>query len=561
MLCWAVPSFDCTRACCAALAILLPLGARAQLPTPGTGVESFTVFVRGVRVGSEQIAVSRSADGWTIASSGRLNPPIDVAARRVQVDYDGNWHPRNVSVEATVRGAVLSIQSLITGGSAATHVFNAGRATDRTDTIAADALLLPGPLWGPFEALAQKLHDAPEGTVVHAYAPGEAAFDIRSGEPTTERIQTVSELVTARRTPITLLLTTPIDGEIWIDARGRMLRLTLPPEGLDVIRDDLAAVSSRRITISRPNDESVKIPANGFTLVGTLSRPASTSAMPAKLPAVVLVGGTGATDRDDAVYGIPIFGQLAGALADAGFIVVRYDKRGIGQSGGRAESATLADFAEDARAAVRFLANRKDVDPKRIVVVGHAEGGAIALIAASKDKRIAGVAVMGTSGVTGSELVLARQQHMLNRMNLSAEEKQAKVETQRRINDAVVSGKDVDKLPPEVRRQLENVEFQSVLANDPAKIVPEVRQPLLILQGELDTEVDPSNADRLEALARKRKHPARVDVVKLPAINHLFVRAKTGEVDEYPALPDKHVSPDAVRALTSWLQKTFPPPK
>ena len=116
-------------------------------------------------------------------------------------------------------------------------------------------------------------------------------------------------------------------------------------------------------------------------------QPAQASA--ARLPAVVLVGGSGPTDRDGIAYGIPILGQIAGALADAGYIVVRYDKRGIGQSGGRAESASLADYAEDLRAAVKMLADRKDVDPKRIAVVGHSEGGDVALMAAAKDKRIA----------------------------------------------------------------------------------------------------------------------------------------------------------------------------
>ena len=76
----------------------------------------------------------------------------------------------------------------------------------------------------------------------------------------------------------------------------------------------------------------------------------------------MLVGGSGPLDRDETVAGIPIFGQLAGALADAGFTVLRYDKRGIGQSGGRVEAAGLTDYAEDLRAAVKFMAARKDVD-------------------------------------------------------------------------------------------------------------------------------------------------------------------------------------------------------
>jgi len=559
-----MPFSDCTRAACAAVLLALPLAARAQQagpppPPPAAGAESFAVFIRGARVGSEQIAVTRTADGWTVASSGRLGAPADVVSRRVQVQYDPNWNPRAASVDATIRGQVYSIQSTVAGTAATTHVVNGAQAADRTDTIAPDAVFLPSPFWGPFDALAHRLKAAPAGTVVHAYAPGQAAFDIRSGEPTTERIQTVSEMVTARRTPITMLLPTPLDGEIWIDARGRMVRLTIPPQSLDVVRDDLAAVSSRRVTISRPNDEPSKIPANGFTLVGTLSRPLQASA--AKLPAVVLVGGSGQNDRDEVVQGIPVLGQIAGALADAGFLVLRYDKRGVGQSGGRVESSTIADYAEDVRAAVRLLSERKDVDRSRIVVAGHGDGGAIALIAASKEKRIAGIALMAASGVTGSEQLLAQQQRALSRLNLSAEEKQAKVDTQRRINDAVVSGKDLDRLPPEIRRQVDNPEFQSLLAHDPAKVLPGVRQPILILQGELDTQVDPSNADRLEALARKRKNAPPVDVVRLPGLNHLFVAAKTGEVEEYATLPDKRVDAALTRAIAAWMQKTFPSPK
>jgi predicted alpha/beta hydrolase len=132
------------------------------------------------------------------------------------------------------------------------------------------------------------------------------------------------------------------------------------------------------VVISRPGDEPVLIPANGFNLAGTVSK---ATAAGARHPAVVLVAGSGPLDRDETVAGIPIFGQLASALADAGFAVLRYDKRGIGQSGGRVESAGLTEYAEDVRAAVTFMGRRKDVDAKRISVVGHSEGGAAALIA------------------------------------------------------------------------------------------------------------------------------------------------------------------------------------
>ena len=70
-------------------------------------------------------------------------------------------------------------------------------------------------------------------------------------------------------------------------------------------------------------------------------------------------------------------------------------------------------------------------------------------------------------------------------------------------------------------------------------------------------EVLPTNADRLEALAKARKQPAAVEVVKIPGVNHLFVPAQTGEVDEYPALADKQLSPVAMTAIVDWLKKTL----
>jgi len=84
-----------------------------------------------------------------------------------------------------------------------------------------------------------------------------------------------------------------------------------------------------------------------------------------------------------------------------------------------------------------------------------------------------------------------------------------------------------------------------------------VRQPLLIVQGDLDTQVEPPNADRLEALARARKNAKPVEVVKIPGVNHLLMPAATGEVDEYPTLKDKHVSPAVTQAIVTWLKKTL----
>src|SRR5207245_4604607 len=137
-------------------------------------------------------------------------------------------------------------------------------------------------------------------------------------DSTTEQIQTTARLITAKRTRVTASSTiAPTDINIWGDETGRLLRLTVPAQGLDVARTDIASVSARQVTVSRPNDEAVRILANGFSLTGTVSKPAGPAKGP--FPAVILTGGSGLLDRDELIAGIPILGQLADARADAGF--------------------------------------------------------------------------------------------------------------------------------------------------------------------------------------------------------------------------------------------------
>jgi len=320
------------------------------------------------------------------------------------------------------------------------------------------------------------------------------------------------------------------------------------------VRDDVSSSTTRTQTHSNPGDEPATIPASGFNLGATLTRPANAAG---KLPAVILLPGSGVGDRDGVAAGVPTTGQIAGAIADAGFLAVRFDKRGYGQSGGRAESATLNDFAEDAVAVMKWLAARRDVDSKRIAVVGHSEGAWVALLAAAREKRLAAVAAIATPSGTGSELILEQQRHALDRMNATVADRQAKIELQTKINAAVISGRGWESVPPEMKRQADTPWFQSLLMFDPAKVIKNVRQPMLFVHGELDTQVPVSHVERIADLARKQSKSKAVEVVTVRGVNHLLVPAVTGEVDEYATLPDRTVSKDVTSAITGWLSKTF----
>jgi pimeloyl-ACP methyl ester carboxylesterase len=384
---------------------------------------------------------------------------------------------------------------------------------------------------------------------------GGSAFQIEVGGSTEETIQTAADTIRARRTAARLLVpNSSIDVEVWGDEAGRLLRVSVPGQSLEVARDDVASVAARVVTVSRANDEQVRVQANGFSLAGTISKPGDAGARP--LPAAILVAGSGGQDRDQTVFGIPLFGQLAGRLADAGFLVLRYDKRGIGQSGGRIESATLADYADDLRAAVRFLDQRKDVNRKQIAVIGHGEGGSMSMIAAAKEKKVAAVALLAASGVTGAELNIAQISRAVERAKRPEAERQSTLELQKKIQAAVLSGKGWDEIPPALRRQAEVPWFRSFLAFEPARQMLDVKQPVLIVHGLLDTQVPPSNADLLEKIARGRRRAGAVEVVKIPGVNHLLVPAVTGEFDEYATLKVKAVSEVVSDAIIGWLKKT-----
>ena len=374
-----------------------------------------------------------------------------------------------------------------------------------------------------------------------------------------ERIETPKGTIAS--THFSLVISPPppsgeIPLNVWIDPAGKLLRLNIPSQTIEMAREDIASAASRTASFSMPGDEAVSIPAAGFNLAGTITRPSGAAG---PLPALVLIGGSGPTDRDETVAGIPVFGQIARDLVAAGFIVVRYDKRGVGQSGGRAESATLSDYAEDARSVLLWLEKRKDVDKKRMGLVGHSEGASVAMLVAARERdRVSAVAMLAGISTTGAAVVLEQQRRLLDQMKFDDGEKAEKLALQVKINTAVMTGTGWDGVPTAVRKVADTPWFQSFLSFDASKAMKDVRQPILIVQGELDTQVLPYHADGLAGYARARKGNADVQVVKVPGVNHLFVAAKTGEVREYASLgSDAKVSSVVTSAVASWMSKTL----
>lgn len=305
------------------------------------------------------------------------------------------------------------------------------------------------------------------------------------------------------------------------------------------------------------DEEEVTIPAKGYTLAGTLLLPKNRKG---KVPAVLTITGSGQQTRDSPVpfpglekYGI--MREIAEALAARGVAVLRVDDRGVGKSGGLETLAnvTTSGFADDARAEVAFLRSRSEIDPKRIALVGHSEGGSIAPMLAASDPQIAAIVLLAGAGKRGDEISREQLAEALERnQTLTAEQKNAERAKQEEIMRAVQTGADLSKYPAQASLPW----IKEFWTYDPLVTIRKVRQPLLILQGALDRQITAEQADILERAAREAGNK-NVTKQVFPTLNHLFLPAKTGALDEYSKLETSTIPDDVIKVLGDWLVNTL----
>ena len=537
-----------------------------------TPSQTFRVFVRGADTGSEEVTVLESADGWTLRGSGKLRAPINLAMDFWEARYDRAWKPTELTINLTESAKKWTVHTTFNGTIASSDITQEGQIQRRTSNVATDTVVLPNLIFGAYEALAARLAEEKVGSQFQVFIAPQDALPAAIQGVKDETIKVPGRSIAARRWTLHLGGgSAKLEMEVWTEG-SRLLRLDIPTQMLTVMRDDIASVSARLVTMARPNDEDVSIPANGFSLAATISRPlagaepaaaAGKKPAPVRLPAIVLVSGSGPTDRDEFVAGIPIFAQLANGFADAGYLVVRYDERGAGQSGGRQESATIDEFAVDARAVVAFLLKRRDVDPKKITLIGYGEGGWISLLVAAREQKLAAIALIATPSTPGTELVLEQQRRLFERSGTTPALQQSAIEQQKKILEAVVTGKGWENFNADVRKRVDTPLYRSFLMFDPSQAIVKVRQPMLVVQPMLDQEVPAYHGEQLAQLARSRPRAGSTEFVQLQGMNHLLAQATTGEIAEYGTLTHRNISPAAILELTSWLSKALaaPPPK
>lgn len=311
----------------------------------------------------------------------------------------------------------------------------------------------------------------------------------------------------------------------------------------------------------RSEDVAFPNPAGGgHTLAGTLTLPPG----PGPFPAAVLVSGSGPQDRDESIMGHKPFLVLADHLTRRGIAVLRFDDRGVGKSGGTFVGATSADFATDAHAAVRYLLGRKEIDPKRVGIVGHSEGGVIGpLVAAAHPADVGFLVLLAGPGLPGEVVGRTQVRDMfraegmdekalkgvlaLNALSLAALKRPW--HDPRPVLAAAaggLAGAAKDRWRP---KPPGDPWLRFFVGYDPAPTLAKVRCPVLALNGEKDLQV--AAKDNLAAI--KAACP-QADCRELPGLNHLFQPCATGGLGEYAEI-ETTLDPSVLEAVAEWIGK------
>jgi len=319
----------------------------------------------------------------------------------------------------------------------------------------------------------------------------------------------------------------------------------------------------------------------GITLAGTLTLPPSEGTF----PAVLLLSGSGAQDRDEAVFGHRPFFVLADYLTRRGIAVLRVDDRGVGGSTGNFDKATAMDYASDAMACVTYIKSRKEINHELIGLVGHSEGGMIAPMVAVQSPDIAFIVLIASPGMAikkmeyseqartlkengASDDLIARnravQESLFAVINQETDSKVVKDEFTSIITEFFkglskeerkITGISEENLKAHIHDQFQKLHspwFRFYLHYDPGTVLKKVTCPVLAVNGEKDIQVTPK--ENLKAITRALKAGGNKNytVKELPNLNHLLQTAETGNISEYGKI-EETMSPTALQIIGDWI--------
>lgn len=305
--------------------------------------------------------------------------------------------------------------------------------------------------------------------------------------------------------------------------------------------------------------------------------------------AVVLITGSGPQDRDETIGPHKPFAVIADHLTRQGIAVLRVDDRGKGQSTGSFEAASSFDFAYDVSQSFNYLKTRKEINQKKIGLIGHSEGGFIAPIVASQNKEVAFIVLLAGTGLKGRDVMTGQHFAMMRSMGIDSASAGSYSGMVGKMMDAVIASKHTKEATTNAytafeawrkntspfvvsattgvsdstsARQYVNefvntssaFWFKTFLSTDPADYLSKVKCPVLALNGSKDIQVLANdNLNAIEAALSKGKNK-NYTIRKIDGLNHLFQSCKTCTLGEYFTL-EETFSTGVLEIMSAWIKK------
>ncbi|MGI4834074.1 MAG: alpha/beta hydrolase family protein [Janthinobacterium lividum] len=377
--------------------------------------------------------------------------------------------------------------------------------------------------------------------------------------------------VTVETRADTVVLTAPEANSRYVGhlvAGGSQLRGVWQQPGLrapvQLVRTETAAAKPRLTPPYREEEVLFANTKENIKLGGTLTIPAG----PGPFSAVVLLSDAGPQDRNGTTDGFAPLGALGDYLTRRGVAVLRFDDRGVGRSTGAPQSTT-ADLVNDAQAALSLLRTRPEIDHGHLGLIGHGEGGNVALLAAAQPQPPAFVVGLAPYGLTGADVVLQQQEAALKASKTPSSQFSAIVKRQQSIFEVIrhtLVGTQAQPIVANMLKQnnpalsdaqaqasaaeMVSARYRYYLGFDPSETLGGVACPVLLLYGSADALLNPDNNSA--ALAKGLKNNPAVTVRKLPGVNHLFQPDPT----QWPIVSGEahaNFSPAAEEAIRAWV--------
>lgn len=340
------------------------------------------------------------------------------------------------------------------------------------------------------------------------------------------------------------------DGEIkgTYVQNGFPLPLTLKPGKLAVKRPQTP------VPPFPYKEESVSFTNAQYTFNGTLTLPENYTK---NTPVVLMVTGSGQQDRDEELFSHKPFAVIADALARQGIASLRYDDRGWGDKSVNFADFTTDDFRQDAAAALPLLRKRFN----KVGILGHSEGGTIAMMLAAEGKADFIVSLAGMA-ISGKETLIMQNRQAMSAIGLPKETVDSYCNSISKALDEIASGKkaseiNIDDVPQALKpvtikalQQADTPYVRHFLTVDVGKLLPKIKCPVLALNGTKDTQVDcDANTTRIEKGLANCKH----SIEKIDGVNHLFQHCNTGIVTEYQQI-EETISPEVLQEVAKWIK-------